>query len=69
MASRDCPESSGPPAKRSKKALSLPKPDFSDLENQPESTDHEETRFVSPLKSLEDYQQGFVPKNTEVNTQ
>ena len=27
------------------------------------------SRFVSPSKSLESYQRGFVPKNTEVNTQ
>ena len=27
------------------------------------------TRFYSPSKSLESYQKGFVPKNTQVNTQ
>ena len=28
-----------------------------------------ESRFASPVKSLDSYQRGFVPKNTEVSTQ
>ena len=33
-----------------------------------EPTELNFTRFESPEKSLESYQRGFVPKNTEVNT-
>ena len=57
---------SAPPAKRPR--LNLSKPDFADPASPGPSTD-EGSRFVSPSKSLADYQQGYVPKNTEVNTQ
>ena len=46
-----------PPRKKPRPSLSLRK-----------NTDKEDSRFVSPSKSLESYLRGYVPKNTDVNT-
>ena len=51
---------SKPPAKKLRLSLPKPKPDG------PQPA--QEKRFSSPNKSLESYQEGFVPKNTEINT-
>lgn len=53
----------GEPLAKKPKRLSLAKPRLAD--HQPAQ---EKSRFCSPGKSLESYQQGFVPKNTEINT-
>ena len=66
-----------PDAKRSKISLRLkklatpPKTDNQELSDHRSHTaaDGNTSRFVSPSKSLESYQRGFEPKNTEVNTQ
>ena len=46
-----------PPRKKPRPLLSLRK-----------NTDKEDSRCVDPSKSLESYQRGYVPKNTDVNT-
>ena len=47
-----------PPRKKAKKSLSLKRKDHRDVDS----------RFESPNKSLETYQQRFCPENTKVST-
>ena len=48
-----------------KEVATPPKTDY----HNDHSADTNTSRFVSPSKSFETYQRGFVAKNTEVNTQ
>lgn len=62
-----------PEAKKARKTLKLNKTSLSSVEfseaSVTEGSQPSTSRFVSPTKSLEAYQRGYVPKNTEVNTQ
>ena len=62
-----------PEAKKARKSLKLKKPPPPSMECEASATEEESqastSRFVSPTKSLDTYQRGHVPKNTEVNTQ
>ena len=71
----DCDPTMSPDAIRSRKSLKLkklatpPKTNDQELSDSLSHTaDGNTSRFVHPSKSLESYQCGFVPKNTEVNT-
>ena len=61
-----------PEAKKARKSLKLKKTSLSSVQYEASATEESQastSRFVSPTKSLETYQRGHMPKNTEVNTQ
>ena len=62
-----------PEAKKARKSLKLKKLPPPSMECEASATEEESqastSRFISPTKSLDTYQRGHVPKNTEVNTQ